>query len=309
MPLRNDDTLVAEKLSRFAADSDTALALGNRAGVVEWANAAWTRITGYALERAVSKPVAAILGEAGVEKDVVDFVQQHFLEGRRCQLELPLERPDGRKIWLHLEVHALRDELGEVSDFVAIGRDVTSRKLSELEGARPETSTTAQRIPSAKKREQAVDLSALMQDLASNLAESIGARTQLDVALEAGLPLVPLPGRQLSLLLRTQTHHSLRAIADEWGTLTLSSGRVRRRIGHDEWRDEGKVFIEIHDTGRPTEFEASNAAAHASQDGTGRALALALLCEFATEVESALRIESRAGFGTCIRLEFPTGPS
>ena len=38
---------VGEKLAASARLSDNAIALGNRAGIIEWANPAWTRVTGW----------------------------------------------------------------------------------------------------------------------------------------------------------------------------------------------------------------------------------------------------------------------
>ena len=52
---------VARKLTRSAAGNTNAIVVGNRAGVIEWANDAWTRVTGYALDESISKPVHSFL--------------------------------------------------------------------------------------------------------------------------------------------------------------------------------------------------------------------------------------------------------
>ena len=75
-----------------------AVVLGNLAGVVEWADDAWTRLTGFPLDQTIQKPITHFLERAGIEVELVDFVGQHFLEGRPCTLEFPFETFDGRSI-------------------------------------------------------------------------------------------------------------------------------------------------------------------------------------------------------------------
>ena len=45
---------IERKLVAGARQSDRAMVVGNRAGVIEWANDAWTRVTGYALDEPAS---------------------------------------------------------------------------------------------------------------------------------------------------------------------------------------------------------------------------------------------------------------
>ncbi|MBW2233632.1 MAG: PAS domain S-box protein [Deltaproteobacteria bacterium] len=122
---------VARKLAVRAGHGPEAIVVGSRSGVIEWANSAWESITGWALEESVSKPISRLLAEIGIERDVLDFFQSHYLAGRRASVELPLETPDGRSLWIHLEVEPYRDETGEVTDFIAAATDITDRRLAE----------------------------------------------------------------------------------------------------------------------------------------------------------------------------------
>src|SRR5262245_24686679 len=78
--------------------------VGNLAGVVEWANEDFERLTGIPLRDTLDKPVTRFLDRAGVDLEVVDFVAQHFFEGRSCRIEFPFDRPDGGRIDVLLEV-------------------------------------------------------------------------------------------------------------------------------------------------------------------------------------------------------------
>ena len=79
-------------------DESRARVTGNRAGVVEWANEAFGRLTGIPLAETVNKPVTRLLDRAGIELEVVEFVAEDFFAGRRCRIERPFERSDGRRI-------------------------------------------------------------------------------------------------------------------------------------------------------------------------------------------------------------------
>ncbi|MBW2383900.1 MAG: PAS domain-containing protein [Deltaproteobacteria bacterium] len=115
-----------------AGHGPEAIVVGSRSGVIEWANSAWESITGWALEESVSKPISRLLAEIGIERDVLDFFQSHYLAGRRASVELPLETPDGRSLWIHLEVEPYRDETGEV----ALDRHLERERVQPLMDAR-----------------------------------------------------------------------------------------------------------------------------------------------------------------------------
>ncbi len=124
--------VIARKIAARASGADEAIVVGNRAGVIEWANAAWTKVTGYPVDDAIAKPIGWLLDAAEIEPSVVDFVQRHFLTGRRCEVEFPVTTPDGRPIWVHLDVEPFKNALGEISDFVAVATDITARRAGEI---------------------------------------------------------------------------------------------------------------------------------------------------------------------------------
>lgn len=111
---------------------DEAVAVGDRAGIVEWTNSAWRRITGWALEDVVGKPVGHLLDAVGLEPEVLEFIQSRFVAGLRAAVEVPVATPEGRVVHIHLDVEPIRDESGDIGHFVAVATDVTARRQSEL---------------------------------------------------------------------------------------------------------------------------------------------------------------------------------
>src|SRR5690606_15849368 len=113
----------SEAIEEKAAREPIARAIGNLAGVVEWANDAFASLSGIPLGETVDKPVGRLLERAGIGLDVVELVAQQFFEGQVCRIAFPFERPDGRRIEVVLDVTALRDEQGEIERFLAEARE------------------------------------------------------------------------------------------------------------------------------------------------------------------------------------------
>lgn len=123
---------LAARLATHVGRGDEAVAVGDRAGIVEWTNSAWRRITGWPLEDVVGKPVAHMLDSVGLEPDVLEFIQSRFVAGLRAAVEVPVEAPDGRLVHIHLEVEPIADESGDIAHFVAIATDASARRQAEL---------------------------------------------------------------------------------------------------------------------------------------------------------------------------------
>ena len=91
---------VARKLARGADDNANAIVVGNRAGVIEWANDAWTRVTGYALDESISKPVLSFLRNAGARAAYRLVIGRSNARGAKRQLRPQLQ--SGAQLGPHL---------------------------------------------------------------------------------------------------------------------------------------------------------------------------------------------------------------
>jgi PAS domain S-box-containing protein len=322
---------IARCLSEAALVSERAIVVGNRAGVVEWANAAWTRITGFPLRETVAKPITQFLDKASIELELVDFVGQHFLEGRASTIEFPFETFDGRAIWVHLEVQPIRNDQGELSDFVAVATDITERHLNEQAGA--SAHERGEGIASCAERRAALpcerleshsddpsparlSLSAQTQIVCERLAARAGFRTQLDVCLDPALPAI----RSDALLLDQATDLLLRAArqdADQsWRFVTIMTGRTQ--VGRSflsaahpiparlrELAEGPFLFLEVHDTG-PTLTPQDLEAIRSGRDSDApRCQILAEANRIAGRLGGQLHLDSTPGCGTQALLLLP----
>lgn len=176
-------------LDAKASGAAEARIVGNLAGVVEWANDAFAQLSGFGLDETLDKPVGRLLERAGIDLEIVEFVAQHFFEGRVCRVAFPFERPDGRRIDVLLEVEALRDALGEIDRFSAIAREESAAPgASEMAS----TDRNASRAETPSAPDCAVDLDAAIRRaveaaLAGRTSEPNAPDSELGLILELDL--------------------------------------------------------------------------------------------------------------------------
>jgi PAS domain S-box-containing protein len=306
-------------LSEHALASDRAVVVGNRAGIVEWANPAWTRITGFPLDDTLSKPISHFLDAADIDIDLVDFVGQQFLEGKRCTVEFPFEAAEGGSIWVHLEVDPVRNEFGEITEFVAMATDASDRRARDLDEHRArlasgslvesgESPASGGPTPGAARGEQ-VSLSERVE-LRCRRGFAATQALQLDLALARDLGPIACSPAMLDELIDRLVESAATALASEWGTVTALTGRTAKGSAHVSQAYPFAVrppaltsgpmrFLELHDTGPSLSLERLRAIREerASTEDR-RANALCEASRIARSVGASLHIQSAPGCGT-----------
>ncbi|MCM8599175.1 MAG: diguanylate cyclase [Candidatus Accumulibacter sp.] len=98
---------------------------------IEWANPAFTRMTGYALAEVIGRRTGELLNSG---KQDVHFYQRMWdtiLAGRVWRGELINRRKDGSLFDEALTISPVTDGNGRIRHFVAIKQDISERKASE----------------------------------------------------------------------------------------------------------------------------------------------------------------------------------
>ncbi len=298
---------------------------GNRAGVVEWANEAFGRLTGIPLAETVNKPVTRLLERAGIELEVVEFVAEDFFAGRRCCVELPFERTDGRSIDVLLEVDGVRSDDGEIVGFVAIARERRDETSIESDAGQPAHSTA---LPSSAARPtrspsgEKLDLSAAVLPLvhcAARTFEAGSGNLYIDLDLAPDLSPIDGAGSTVETIVSSLMEAARAAIAEgenAGGTLTLSTGRAtpnRRFVSKvhavavcPAERPVGSpIYLEVHDTGAPLSREALERLDRGERGGTARERAIVRAGEAARRIGATLHLDSTPGCGNQSLVLFP----
>jgi PAS domain S-box-containing protein len=119
------------KLALIAARTDNAVVLTDSSGKVVWVNAGFTRLTGYTMEEVIGKTPGSLLQGPETDHATVQYMHNQLSKGEGFKAEIVNYTKAGRKYWLASEVQPIRDEAGQIVNFMAIQSDITARKNSE----------------------------------------------------------------------------------------------------------------------------------------------------------------------------------
>ncbi len=126
------------RLALVASRTDNAVVLTDAAGLIEWVNEGFTRISGYELEAVKGRKPGAFLQGPATDVRTVQTMHQGIASGEGFNLEVINYHKDGHAYWLHIETQPLHDEAGRLTGFMAIQADITQRKRAEQELAQKE---------------------------------------------------------------------------------------------------------------------------------------------------------------------------
>lgn len=157
-----------------------AIVITDRSARIEWANPAFTTLTGYTLEEALGKNPNQLVKSGVQNESFYDEMWQTILAGKVWHGQIINKRKDGSLYDEELTIAPVSDRKGNITHFIAIKQDVTEREKNrtlELERERllanlkreQEYVTTVQHI-----------VAALEHDIRTPLAVIASSRELLD---------------------------------------------------------------------------------------------------------------------------------
>lgn len=105
-------------------------------GAVEWANPAFSELTGYSLQDALGKNPRELVKSGKHPSSFFESMWNTILAGRVWRGELVNQRKDGTLYFEEEAITPVWDENGQMTHFIAIKQDITARKLAEQERER-----------------------------------------------------------------------------------------------------------------------------------------------------------------------------
>lgn len=122
----------ASRLALVAKRTDNAVVITDAQGRVEWVNEGFTKISGYQREEVLGQTPGSILQHPGFEHPMRGFMREKIREGRGFETEVLNFAKDGRPYYVHIECQPLVNKQGELTGFMAIERDITEQRRSNL---------------------------------------------------------------------------------------------------------------------------------------------------------------------------------
>jgi two-component system cell cycle sensor histidine kinase/response regulator CckA len=129
------DRRLAEERLRLQSSALEAVAyavlITDREGTIEWANAAFTALTGYSAAEAVGRKPGELLKSGKHDAAFYRTMWDTILAGNVWRGEIVNRRKEGGVYTEEMTITPLRDERGGITHFIAIKSDVTERKRTE----------------------------------------------------------------------------------------------------------------------------------------------------------------------------------
>ncbi|NWG32860.1 MAG: PAS domain S-box protein [Chloroflexi bacterium] len=170
------------RLQSAALEStDNAIVITDRSGTILWINSAYTRLTGYTLEEAVGKTPRLLY--SGVQDQA--FYRQLWdtiLSGRVWRGELINKRKDGSLYHEEQTITPLLDSQGQVTHFIGVKQDITSRKQAQA------------------KLDQHIERLAALREIDQAITSNFDMRVSLNFLLSRLLKLLSVDAADILLL-------------------------------------------------------------------------------------------------------------
>ncbi|HET9655120.1 MAG TPA: PAS domain S-box protein [Kineosporiaceae bacterium] len=140
-----------ERLELVGRYTDSAIAVLDLDGVIEWVSDTFVALTGFTRDEAVGRPRWELVRGPFVQTDAYTRFEAEVRAGRSASVEAPVHRPDGSLYWSAWSVQPMFDG-GRVVKLLCIERDITKRRRAE-EMAR-QTLIRAQRLGAELRQEK-----------------------------------------------------------------------------------------------------------------------------------------------------------
>lgn len=122
-----------KELSLVATKTDNAVLITDASGAIQWVNESFTRITECPSEDVLGKRLGSFLEGAGADAVAIQELYTHIGKGESYRAEFNHKSRSGRDVSLAMEVQAVTDESGKLTNFIVIESDITERKRAAEE--------------------------------------------------------------------------------------------------------------------------------------------------------------------------------
>ncbi|MFG6442671.1 diguanylate cyclase domain-containing protein [Roseateles sp. LKC17W] len=126
--MARDMTADLTRLATVASHTTNAVMITDPAHRIVWVNAGFTRMTGYTPAEAQQRLPGELLHSELTDANTVHGMREAMAVGLGCDVELVQRAKDGHDYWADIEIQPLHAPDGELSGFVVIESDISTRK-------------------------------------------------------------------------------------------------------------------------------------------------------------------------------------
>jgi PAS domain S-box-containing protein len=119
------------KLSLVASKTDNLVIITAPDGTIEWVNESFERVMEFTLAEVVCRNPATFMIGPDTNARTVRRIKAAIARGTGISTDVVNYSKSGRKFYMHLEVQPVRNEAGELENFIAIEADISARVETE----------------------------------------------------------------------------------------------------------------------------------------------------------------------------------
>lgn len=133
-----DQQAEAKRLALVAQNANDSVLIVGKDNRIQWANEAFTRLTGYQFEEALGRSPGELLNHSKTDPAALREIIEGRNQNRPFRVEVLNKHKDGQEIWFETNQVPIKDKYGETTAYIAVERDITAAKLNaqQLEEAR-----------------------------------------------------------------------------------------------------------------------------------------------------------------------------
>lgn len=128
---RKESEQMLRRFSRVIEQTASAIFTTDSRGIIDYVNPRFTEISGYTFDEAINKSPPVLLKSEFAEPGEEQRLLQTIQKGSEWKGELCNYRRDGTPYWVSVIVSPVRDEEGQITNYVAIHDDISERKYAE----------------------------------------------------------------------------------------------------------------------------------------------------------------------------------
>lgn len=138
-----------KKLSDVATRTDNMVIITDADGIIEWVNRAFCQITGYSGKEVLGERPEKLLRGPGHNTDVSGNTIRSALKNyHQFDGEILTYTKTGQELWVDMEIRTIYDAKKNISNYIAVNKDITRRKWMQqkLAEVRHRETQTAARV-------------------------------------------------------------------------------------------------------------------------------------------------------------------
>ena len=129
------DKEILKRTSLVAEHAKDVITITDRTGTIEWVNRSFVELTGFTLEEAAGHSPDELLFGTETDPKTAMAINAAFQDRQSTKAEVLNYSKTGQAYWVEMEIVPVFNDRGEHTNFIAVERDITDRKLSELRAA------------------------------------------------------------------------------------------------------------------------------------------------------------------------------